>query len=88
MIKWRHWPAVNPGSPRALAEEWLGSTKFGTIQILRMSHKTLGTPWRIKYPNGETQRAENVDAAKRYASQWVALQYQRQGGGTTKDEPK
>jgi hypothetical protein len=87
MIKWTHWPAVRPGEPTALAEEWIGQSEFGTFSVLRTSYKTLGTPWRIKYPTGATTRAENIDAAKRTAEKWVALQYQERGSTSEQKKP-
>lgn len=54
------------------SEDWTGQTPIGPIEITRVSYKTLGTPWRLKFPTGQTLPVANVDLAKELAEQWLA----------------
>lgn len=71
MIKWESRP-----SPYLYSEDWTGETPFGRFEIMRVSHKVLGTPWRIVFPNGHTMRVENADIGKQRAENWLKAKQQ------------
>jgi hypothetical protein len=85
VIKWQHWPRANPGMRNELPDEYVGQSEFGTFRILRTSYKTLGEPWRVTYPSGNTARAANVEVAKKMAERWLVQRYQ-DGGAKGTDE--
>lgn len=67
MIKWESRP-----SAYLYSDDWTCNTQLGRIEVTRVSHRILGTPWRVTFPNGNTLRVANADEGKRQAEQWLA----------------
>lgn len=74
MIKWEARP-----SPYLYSDDWTGETEFGRVEVTRVSHKVLGTPWRVLFPTGNTLRVENADVGKQKAESWLARQLSERG---------